>query len=96
MNIELMNEIMHNPSIPFMERMATVRKMRRDHEDSQENVPFLILEDEEDVCELLASLEQSEPYRDVDSVRVFFGQCHNEDTLIIQTLGGQAIVIGTN
>lgn len=88
-----MNELMHNTTIPFTERMAAVSKIRQDHEDAQHSPPFQILS-ENDACVLLESLEETRPSQDLAGVRIHVGTTYGAGTLAIALNNGQMIVVG--
>lgn len=94
MNVaEHMNSIMSDTSIPFTERMQIVRKIKQDHEDSQNNPPFQIL-NEEDSAILLESLEETQPHRDLGGVRLHVGKVFGSETLAVSLNNGQMLVVG--
>lgn len=88
-----MNELMHNISIPFTERMAAVRKIQQDCEDANNNPPFQILS-EDDAHVLLESLEETRPHQDFGSVRLHVGTTFGAPTLAVALGNGQMLVVG--
>lgn len=93
MSVELINEIMHNTSIPFMERMEIVGKMRRDIEDASNTPPFQALSEEEG-CVILESLVETRPPQDFGCVRIHVGTVFGANTLAIAACDGRMVVVG--